>query len=251
MIPPEGCLRVPVQPRQRRPEGGRGGAQRLTQEYRRLVSGFQGQGVLPEGEGWLAAPVLPDDILKEAVGAPPRRTSRPASAKALRFLHPACRRGERRAPAVQVPGNIRRAEHFVAFLRRFLAYLKQRMGVSQVAPLPPPRAPPPALLSPGTQAVGVRQAGGAPLPTQVESSTTDAFLAHMQTQVNIDGEPAAACARLCAPGSLCAPEGLCASEGPPAPPLTVFRGRGRSQDAAVLLRPAVVADEDPGDHGHG
>jgi Helical and beta-bridge domain len=34
--------------------------------------------------------------------------------------------------AVQVPGNIRRAEHFVAFLRRFVAYLKQRMEVQQV-----------------------------------------------------------------------------------------------------------------------
>ena len=26
-----------------------------------------------------------------------------------------------------VPGNIRRAEHFIAFLRRFVEYLKQRM----------------------------------------------------------------------------------------------------------------------------
>lgn len=49
--------------------GGWGGAQRLTDEYRRLVSGFQGQGVLPEGDGWLAAPVLPNDILREAVSA--------------------------------------------------------------------------------------------------------------------------------------------------------------------------------------
>jgi hypothetical protein len=37
----------------------------------------------------MANPVLPDDLLKEAV-----------------------------------PGNIRRAEHFVAFLRRFIEYLK-------------------------------------------------------------------------------------------------------------------------------
>lgn len=39
----------------------------------------------------MASPVLPDDLLKEAV-----------------------------------PGNIRRAEHFVAFLRRFIEYLKVR-----------------------------------------------------------------------------------------------------------------------------
>lgn len=37
----------------------------------------------------MANPILPDDLLKEAV-----------------------------------PGNIRRAEHFVAFLRRFIEYLK-------------------------------------------------------------------------------------------------------------------------------
>ena len=43
-------------------------AQRLTDEYRRLVDGFQGQGVIPRNnEGWLANPVLPDDILREAV----------------------------------------------------------------------------------------------------------------------------------------------------------------------------------------
>jgi hypothetical protein len=43
-------------------------ARRLTDEYRRLVDGFQGQGVIPRNnEGWLANPVLPDDILREAV----------------------------------------------------------------------------------------------------------------------------------------------------------------------------------------
>ena len=33
---------------------------------------------------------------------------------------------------VQVPGNIRRAEHFVAFLRRFVLYLKEKLGVNEV-----------------------------------------------------------------------------------------------------------------------
>ena len=46
---------------------------------------------------FMANPVLPDDLLKEAV-----------------------------------PGNIRRAEHFVAFLRRFIEYLKTRMRVMHV-----------------------------------------------------------------------------------------------------------------------
>jgi DNA excision repair protein ERCC-2 len=51
-----------------------------------------------------------------------------------------------------VPGNIRRAEHFVAFLRRFVAYLKQRMEVQQV-----------------------------------ESETPTSFLSQIQGQVAIDG----------------------------------------------------------------
>jgi hypothetical protein len=43
-------------------------AQRLTDEYRRLVDGFQGQGIIPRNnDGWLANPALPDDILREAV----------------------------------------------------------------------------------------------------------------------------------------------------------------------------------------
>ena len=54
--------------------------------------------------------------------------------------------------APQVPGNIRRAEHFLAFLKRFINYLKGRMGVQQV-----------------------------------ESETPHSFLGHLQTQVAIDG----------------------------------------------------------------
>lgn len=33
---------------------------------------------------------------------------------------------------LQVPGNIRRAEHFLAFLRRFIEYLRQRLNVQVV-----------------------------------------------------------------------------------------------------------------------
>jgi hypothetical protein len=46
---------------------------------------------------WLANPALPDDILREAV-----------------------------------PGNIRRAEHFVSFLKRLVQYLKGRLQTEQV-----------------------------------------------------------------------------------------------------------------------
>ena len=74
-------------------------ARRLREEYERLVSGLAQQGVIARGGGedLLQNPVIPEDILREAV-----------------------------------PGNIRRAEHFVAFLRRFVEYLKGRLGATQV-----------------------------------------------------------------------------------------------------------------------
>lgn len=95
-------------------------AQRLQAEYQRLVSGLQSQGILPatqpsvvENESssggnaqgtdgaepvqWLANPVLPEDILREAV-----------------------------------PGNIRRAEHFLGFLQRFLGFLRKKIDVKVV-----------------------------------------------------------------------------------------------------------------------
>lgn len=63
-------------------------ATKLQNEYQKLVEGLRG---VDEGreDSFMANPVLPDDLLKEAV-----------------------------------PGNIRRAEHFVAFLKRFVEYLK-------------------------------------------------------------------------------------------------------------------------------
>jgi DNA excision repair protein ERCC-2 len=95
-------------------------ARRLREEYARLVDGLAQQGVLHRGGGEdaLQNPVIPDDILREAV-----------------------------------PGNIRRAEHFVAFLRRFVEYLKTRMRA-----------------------------------TQVEQETPAAFLAHLQRSAAIDGK---------------------------------------------------------------
>lgn len=72
-------------------------ASKLQDEYARLVEGLQQQGEQREAESFMANPVLPDDLLQEAV-----------------------------------PGNIRRAEHFVAFLKRFVEYLKTRMRVLHV-----------------------------------------------------------------------------------------------------------------------
>ena len=80
-------------------------ASKLQDEYAKLVEGLQEADQAREEDAFMANPgisyflflehlsyrclVLPDDLLKEAV-----------------------------------PGNIRKAEHFVAFLKRFVEYLK-------------------------------------------------------------------------------------------------------------------------------
>lgn len=69
-------------------------AQRLKNEYTKLVEGLRDANAARDEDTFMANPILPDDLLKEAV-----------------------------------PGNIRRAEHFVAFLRRFIEYLKVKKKV--------------------------------------------------------------------------------------------------------------------------
>ncbi|XP_010278066.1 PREDICTED: DNA repair helicase XPD isoform X2 [Nelumbo nucifera] len=72
-------------------------AGRLRAEYNRLVEGLAQRGNLPITDNWLSNPVLPNDILKEAV-----------------------------------PGNIRRAEHFLSVLRRLVQYFKGRLQTENV-----------------------------------------------------------------------------------------------------------------------
>ncbi|XP_075213318.1 general transcription and DNA repair factor IIH helicase subunit Xpd [Lycorma delicatula] len=72
-------------------------AQKLREEYNRLVEGLRDASVARETDVILANPVLPDQVLKEVV-----------------------------------PGNIRTAEHFISFLKRFLEYLKTRLRVQHV-----------------------------------------------------------------------------------------------------------------------
>ncbi|KAF3012065.1 hypothetical protein G7054_g7664 [Neopestalotiopsis clavispora] len=69
----------------------------LESEYQKLVEGLRDQDEARQEDAFMSNPVLPDDLLKEAV-----------------------------------PGNIRRAEHFVAFLKRFIEYLKSRMKTRRV-----------------------------------------------------------------------------------------------------------------------
>ncbi|KAI4472011.1 dna repair dead helicase rad3/xp-d subfamily member [Holotrichia oblita] len=71
--------------------------EKLRHEYHRLVEGLKDASIARDSDVILANPVLPDDVLKEVV-----------------------------------PGNIRNAEHFVSFLKRFLEYLKTRLRVQHV-----------------------------------------------------------------------------------------------------------------------
>jgi DNA excision repair protein ERCC-2 len=78
-------------------------AEKLQNEYAKLVEGLREAEEARDEEQFIANPALPDDLLKEAV-----------------------------------PGNIRRAEHFVAFLKRFIEYLKTRMKVTHTISETPP-----------------------------------------------------------------------------------------------------------------
>ncbi|EIM90023.1 DNA repair helicase [Stereum hirsutum FP-91666 SS1] len=70
-------------------------ASKLQDEYAKLVEGLQD--AASDEDAFMSNPVLPEDLLNEAI-----------------------------------PGNIRKAEHFVAFLKRFVEYLKTRMRVLHV-----------------------------------------------------------------------------------------------------------------------
>lgn len=75
-------------------------AKKLEDEYAKLVEGLQEANVSAEDEDMLVSPVLSKDMVDEAV-----------------------------------PGNIRKAEHFIAFLKRFIEYLKVMILWNQQARL--------------------------------------------------------------------------------------------------------------------
>lgn len=70
---------------------------RLNDEYLRLVQGLKDAAMQRETDMVLANPALPSEILKEVV-----------------------------------PGNIRNADHFLSFLKRFIEYIKSRLRVQHV-----------------------------------------------------------------------------------------------------------------------
>ncbi|XP_064622367.1 general transcription and DNA repair factor IIH helicase subunit XPD-like [Lineus longissimus] len=77
--------------------------ERLQEEYRRLVVGLRDANVARETDIILSNPVLPDEVLQEAV-----------------------------------PGNIRNGVHFLAFMKRFVEYLKTRLRIQHVVSETPP-----------------------------------------------------------------------------------------------------------------
>lgn len=72
-------------------------SEKLQNEYEKLVEGLRQNEIAREEDLFMANPVLPKDLLDEAI-----------------------------------PGNIRKAEHFISFLKRFIEYLKTRMKVLHV-----------------------------------------------------------------------------------------------------------------------
>lgn len=72
-------------------------SEKLQNEYEQLVEGLRQAEIARNQELFMANPVLPQDLLDEAI-----------------------------------PGNIRKGEHFIAFLKRFVEYLKTRMKVLHV-----------------------------------------------------------------------------------------------------------------------
>ncbi|CAI5760119.1 unnamed protein product [Candida verbasci] len=71
--------------------------EKLQNEYEQLVEGLRQAEIARDEELFMSSPVLPKDLLDEAI-----------------------------------PGNIRKGEHFIAFLKRFIEYLKTRMKVLNV-----------------------------------------------------------------------------------------------------------------------
>lgn len=76
---------------------------KLQNEYEKLVEGLREAEIARDEELFMSNPTLPQDLLEEAV-----------------------------------PGNIRKAEHFISFLKRFIEYLKTRMKVLHVISETPP-----------------------------------------------------------------------------------------------------------------
>ena len=76
---------------------------RLKQEYENLVKGLREQAVQRETDAILTNPILPEHVLKE-----------------------------------NIPGNIRQAEHFLVFIKRFLEYMTTRMYIQHVVKESPP-----------------------------------------------------------------------------------------------------------------
>ena len=93
---------------------------KLQDEYQRLVEGLRDASVARETDVILSNPVLPDAILTGKYFTLMRVYRMLTINRNSIFFSEA------------VPGNIRNAEHFISFLKRFIEYLKTRLRVQHV-----------------------------------------------------------------------------------------------------------------------
>ncbi|CAK9826193.1 General transcription and DNA repair factor IIH helicase subunit XPD [Anthophora retusa] len=92
---------------------------KLKEEYERLVEGLKDAHVARETDIILSNPILPDEILE-------------GNLLILNILVIIINLIYIHLLVEVVPGNIRNAEHFVSFLKRFVEYLKTRLRVQHV-----------------------------------------------------------------------------------------------------------------------
>lgn len=90
---------------------------KLQEEYQRLVEGLRDASVARETDVILSNPILPDEVLQGNIII---SLSIHIKNNLINFI------------AEVVPGNIRNAEHFISFLKRFVEYLKTRLRVQHV-----------------------------------------------------------------------------------------------------------------------
>lgn len=112
-------------------------AARLTAEYEVMVEGLREAAVARDTDMILGNPILPDEVLHGQCGFSSRIKLIPTDRQMFQWVPPLCNKAEFNWQICvfvteAVPGNIRNAEHFLSFLKRFIEYLKTRLRIQHV-----------------------------------------------------------------------------------------------------------------------
>lgn len=103
---------------------------RLNEEYQNMVQGLRQASAQRDADLVLANPILPDDILQ---GMLQRNKHSSRDSWNFFFALSHVRLNDRFISVTgAIPGNIRTADHFLSFLRRFVEYIKYRLRVQHV-----------------------------------------------------------------------------------------------------------------------